>query len=255
MKIKSNMAFTLIEFLIAFAIFSTIALSVYGTFYSGMQINKKAKNFELFYRNIYWSFDLIQRDLENMVAFNDADKSLKAFSGNADGFSLVIPTNSGLKKVSYRLSEPNKIQVHKTQLGYHTSKNVPITTGHIQNEDQINYLVRQEQSWGQISPEDEILNKQVLNNSLKISYASADKETVLWHEEWTDDGFPVGVRLEMTFIDPDNPKHSVVIRKIIPISLRTNNTNPVLNQNPLFDLNNLLNQNTNPLGNLLKINQ
>ena len=258
MKTKPDIALTLIEFLVAFAIFSTIALSVYGTFYSGMQINKRTKNFENFYRSIYWTFDIVQRDIDNMVRFNmsNPDNPQESFSGDATGFSLIVPSEAGFKRISYRLAEPNEAHIHKVQIGFHTSRNISLTTGHIQNQEHTNYLIRQEEIWGKNSSKEEILNRHIVSNSLKISYASLDKDSLEWKNEWTDDSFPIAIRLEMTFLAPENPKESVVIQKTIPIVLKINNTkNSDINQSSVLDLNNFLNQNTFPIGNFLKINQ
>jgi|CXWL01.1.fsa_nt_gi type II secretory pathway pseudopilin PulG len=218
MKLKSSLALTLIEFLLAMAIFATIAVSVYSTFLTGIQISKKAKNFEGFYRNIRFTIEAIQNDLENMVPyqFKTQDPPVLAFYGDEHSFHLIVPTESGLKKIHYFLSDPTHVHIHKTQLGMHTAKNVAITTGEISNQKQTSVLIRQEQPWGQ-TPNDEILNKQILNNSWRVSYASWDEDKLIWNNEWIDPAFPIGIQIQMTFVDPSDSDHNIPINKIIYI--------------------------------------
>ncbi len=230
---KKNAALTLIEFLLAFAIFGIIALCLYGTFFSGLQISKRSENFEKSFRSIRWTLDTIQFDLENMVPYHSKDQnpSNMAFSGSNKDFSLVVPTDSGLKRIHYFLVDPQNAHIHTVQIGQHTSKNVAVTTNQMSNQQQTSYLIRQEQGWGQ-KVQDEVLNKQIIKNSLKISYGFMDKDVLTWTNEWKDDFFPLSVRFQIAFLDPENPKHSIPIQKtiIIPTGLWGKFTNDTKNQ-------------------------
>ena len=217
MKLRSSLALTLIEFLLAMTIFATIAVSLYATFFSGIQISKKAKHFEAFYRNIRFTVDTMQYDLENMVLFQfDLNPPVYAFSGDSESFTLIVPTESGIKKVSYFLDDPKNVRIHTVQLGMHTAKNVAIQANESSHQIPVSVLIRQEQSWGH-EPDNEILNKQILKDSLKISYASWEEENLVWNNEWKNALFPLGVRIQMTFADPSDDKNKVQIDKIIYI--------------------------------------
>lgn len=220
MKLKSSLALTLIEFLLAMAIFATIAVSVYSTFSTGIQISKKAKNFEDFYRNIRFTIEAIQNDLENMLPFqfDTQNPPLFSFYGDEHSFHLIVPTESGLDKIHYFLSDSANGNIHKVQIGTHTKKNVAVKTQETRNQKLVSALIRQGQAWGKNS-HDEILNKNILNGSWKISYGYLDDGSLAWSNEWSKPFFPISIRIQMTFVDPLDPTHNIPINKIVYIPL------------------------------------
>lgn len=224
MKYRSSNALTLIEFLLAITIFATVALSVYATFFNGIQISKKAKNFETFYRNIRFTLDTIQYDLENMLPyqFDTQDPPVTAFSGNANSFNLISGTDNSFKRIRYLLINPQEARIHSVQIGLHTSKNVSVQTGDLSNQPQVSYLIRQEEDWGK-PPVDEVLNKQIIQQDWKISYCSIDQDNnLIWKNEWNEITFPSAVKIELSFLDPDDPKHKIHLVKTIYIPLGAN---------------------------------
>ncbi len=89
---KNKNAFTLIELILGLSIFSIISLCLYGVFSGGIQVNRKSKNQNDFYREIRMSFSLMEKELENMVSYGFSaaryeDKS--SFMGSDNQISFI----------------------------------------------------------------------------------------------------------------------------------------------------------------------
>lgn len=211
--------FTLIEFLLGISIFSILALSLYMTFANGLKVSRRAQASLDLYREIRWSLEAISLDLENMIAFSylgEGTKPQLAFQGDAQSLSLVLATEDELRVVRYYQQHPQESHVHQVLIGSHASKNVPVIAKYEQTGDRIHFLIREEQPMTTLfksrgkeenAAATEVLSQNTQAGSLKFSYAYAqDKEakTITWQDEWHEPSLPAGVKIALTFIDPES---------------------------------------------------
>ncbi len=211
---KKRKGFSLIELLLALAIFSVIALSLYSTFAAGIQLNKRSEDIQKVYREVRWALETMVKEFENAATydFSASYPGQTPFRGNDDTVTFLLPTGEGLKFISYYLHDPDRGEVHTVEIGAAYSRNVPVIV-RSHEDPRLTYLVREERSFidylqspdshnGQI----EILCTQVKNEGLKFTYAflegKEENQRIVWRAPWTLPYVPSGVHLELTFIDP-----------------------------------------------------
>ena len=142
---KNNYGFTLIEMLLGVIIFSIIAVTVYATFSSGMQLNRRAEHVNTIAREVRWVFDNLTEDLEN-ARFYDFSKSYPdkiAFQGKSDRMDFLLAGPDGLRVVSYYLDEPDFGRVVKTVVGKRVKKLSSVLSNYTEKSN-VRFLVRQE---------------------------------------------------------------------------------------------------------------
>lgn len=221
--------FTLIEVLLGLTIFSIIALSLYSTFHSGIEINKRSEEDNKVYREARWLLDRLAKDLENMSSYDFANSypSLRAFNGDENRLSLVLPTEEGLKVVSYLLQSPQQDTVFKTIIGRHTKRNVSFIS-RFEERLNLDLFVRKESSFAdylQTEPdkdiEEEILSTSVKEGSLKFSYAFLEGEgenaKITWRDSWKEKYLPSGVRIQITLVKSGRLPEPVTMERDIYI--------------------------------------
>jgi len=204
--------FTLIELLLGLTLFSIVALSLYGTFSSGIKINKRFKKTGAIYRESMWSFQQFTKDIENMVPydFSNSYADKVAFSGNKSELKLLLETGKGLNVIEYKLQKPELGNIHKIIVESEATRKSSITTRY-EEETNTQHLVRSATAFVDFllekgAPDEEILSTKVLEGTLEFSYADWDPEDdkkIIWKEKWTEARFPVGVKIRMTFTDED----------------------------------------------------
>src|SRR3989338_11130298 len=226
MDLELKKGFTLIEIILGISIFALIALTFYSVFSNGIRINSRANKDEQLYRELRWSLDTLASDLENMVSYEGYNENVGPFQGTQQGLSLALPTESGLKLIRYSLDSPDAGKVFETRIGEHTSKNKRIVVNYTE-EEKIEFLVRDQtpllrSAENNKDDEDtpEILSTHVVPGSLKFSYGGEDKKAngekdFTWKNEWKDVHFPSVVRIELSFVDPDDPGTPLRVQKDI----------------------------------------
>lgn len=227
---KRISGFTLIEALLGLLIFSIIAVSLYGVFQSGIQINRRSDDGNQIYREIRWSLDRITKDLEGMVSYDFSvhDPERTAFAGSGDVVSFITAAENGLKTVSYSLRDPEEDAVYKVMVSRRQKQKKSVTARY-EEKDDIQLLVRTQRDFaGTFQPTTEtqesqrdILSPHVKTGSLKFSYAyyegSPESGKIVWRDTWHNKYIPSGVRVEITFVKNDKTKAPVTVRKNIYI--------------------------------------
>lgn len=224
---KKTKAFTLIEVLLGLTIFSIIALSLYSTFSSGIQLSRRSDQANRIYREARWFFDRLTLDLENMqtYSFDNSYPQLVSFAGTQDAITLILPTSQGLKSVSYVLRDPQNDSVYKTIIGKRSARPRVIVSKY---EEKMSWdlLVREEKSFAdylqqlpELTGKREVLSSHIQPGSLKFSYAYLEKQgektEMIWKDAWNQRYLPSGVRVTATFINPDPSKEPVTLDKDI----------------------------------------
>ena len=225
-----TIGFTLIELLLGISIFALVALSLYSTLASGIQLNRRSQNLNKIIQEARWSMEQIVHDLENIVPydFSNSYPDKAAFTGESDRISFILRTDSGLKVVSYYLYSPGKEEVEMTVIGKTITKNIPLITRREEISEEVSYLIREEQSFIDfLQPSDqqesdiEMLSTNIKSKSLKFSYAFLAEESaannIQWQNQWNQKYIPMGVRVEMTFLWPDNSGKEAFFQKDILI--------------------------------------
>lgn len=219
---KKNSAFTLIEILLGFLIFSIILVVLYSTFFSGMKIEERSVRDAAAYHQAKMSLDMMGRELEEAVMFNFENFSLerKAFEGSQNKISFLTPGKNGLVRVSYYLEDKDITRVHQTLIGGRYQKNVQATDLTSEAVPPL-CLVRSEEplvdllvEGGNGSQVQEILFDNVRRDSFGISYAylesAGENPRLVWKNAWANEYIPSGVRFELTiepFKKADPPLH------------------------------------------------
>ncbi len=230
--------FTLVEILLALGMVSIIAGSLYGTYASAIQIQKKTRRLEQLNRSAFWSLDVLALDVESMVPYhqkgNGGEDADDFFCGEASRLTLLRPTEDGLKEVRYFLMDPDYGVVHKVIVGSSSSRNTPITLTQTDDGERLQYLVREEKLFpseegdseeSQLGEELEILNRYVQEGSLKFSYAhvarGAAGDDVGWETAWKKTEHPSLIRVEMVLVNPQDSEDILALQKdiLVPLGL------------------------------------
>jgi len=219
--------FTLVELLLALSIFSVIALSLYGTFATGISLTKRSEKTDEVYRQVRWTLEKISAELENMVNydFSNSYPARLAFTGERDKITFIVPSDKGLKVVRYYLQSLEFGSVHKTIIGKHYSRNEDMVFLN-EKEAAIEALVREEVDFVEdISserPENRevsVMNSSIKKDGLKFSFAYQEEGVgaeikIVWKDRWDQKGVPSGIQVELICVDPDK-KENVSVRKNI----------------------------------------
>jgi len=160
------------------------------------------------------------------------DASGVFFKGTSRDVTFIVASPKGLRQVSYYLSEPENLDIHQTLVDYFSGKNRPITTTVTAERPKTMLLVREVRPfpYGDLKDirdetEIEILSSHVLEGSLKLSYAFLEAKSqlneVLWEDLWDKNYFPVGIRLDVSFVIPqgDNKISTIQKKLLIPLGL------------------------------------
>ena len=123
---KINSAFTLIELLLGLSIFSVVSLCLYASFSTGIHLSRRSEKNNKIYREIRWALEQMSLDLENAVFydFSNSYPGKLSFIGEDEKISFLLPSDEGLKVVSYYHMKPSESKIHQTLIGKTYSKNV-----------------------------------------------------------------------------------------------------------------------------------
>lgn len=176
MRKKNSLGFTLIEMLIVTAIISVVALAIYATLNNGIKIWQRL-NSQLPEEDLNIFFDKFSLDLRNSFKFSGIN-----FSGTID--TLEFPTLVNSLRLQKR-TVGKLIYVYEPQ-------------NRILNRYQVDFA-------GVYSGESNASCQQSLRNIrvLKFQYYLCDeqKKEYFWQDEWSNEGLPLAVRVELEFDD------------------------------------------------------
>ncbi len=208
--------FTLIELLLGLTIFSLIITCIYSTLAGGIHLSRRSQQQNDIYREMRWSLNWMSKDLENMVPYNFTNSYPEIFAcmGDDKKITFLLPTDDGLKVVSYYLASTQGGSIHKVTIGQTYKKNVSTMTKY-EEKYRVDSLVREEfdfadylQDPAQAKGEIEIVASNVRENGLKYSYGYLEGEksaTVAWKNNWSSNNLPRYVRIDIDFQSAQKP--------------------------------------------------
>ncbi|MBI5150013.1 MAG: prepilin-type N-terminal cleavage/methylation domain-containing protein [Candidatus Omnitrophica bacterium] len=215
---KSSRAFTLIELVLALSIFAVVAVCVYGTFWSGINLSRRAESEGAVYHQMRLAFDLMSAELENAVFydFSDSYPEQTAFEGEAGQVTFLTAARDGLKVVRYHLAAPQEGRVHQVMIGKTFKRNVSTLADYREEGGRLYDLIREQWDFAEylsgIAGEDhqeEIVATGITADGLKFSFGylpegkeKEDANGYEWHDKWTHSYIPLMVRIEMRARQP-----------------------------------------------------
>jgi prepilin-type N-terminal cleavage/methylation domain-containing protein len=219
-------AFTLLEVLLAVSITSIILVCVYTTFWSGMRINARSERDSKIYREVRWSFDLMKKDIGNMVFydFSNSYPDKMPFLGKNDEMTFIEPSEDGLKVIRYYLSTQAQGKVHKVTIGQTYKNNVDMVIRSDEASYRKMFLIREEIPFVDFLSnsteglKQEIISDQIRENSLSIQYGDIkDKNAseVTWTQEWHAPNLPKEIKVTMDFIVGEKKARTLSLTKEI----------------------------------------
>ncbi len=227
-RIKSqrySQGFTLIELLLGLGLFAIIGLIVYSTFASGVRLSRTFDVENEVYREARLTFDLISKELENMMPydFSGSYPEKTSFQGTSDQLMFLSFEKDSFKFIKYLLEKPTDSRIYQTIIGSTYARNVSTTLTEQLNQ-KINYLIREERDFidglretPEKRPDFEIVSTHVAEESLKFSYGyfESDQATELsWKNDWDFKYLPRVVRVELDFLMSDSEKNGQVQRRM-----------------------------------------
>lgn len=225
MRCRADRGFTLVELLLGLGISCVVMACVYGTFWAGVKLSHRFERGNSDHRQIRLAFDLISRELENMLPydFSNSYPDRRAFEGGEERIAFLAASPEGLKVVSYHLIPKQTGKIHKVMIGGVFKRNVDMV---IQNENGLRAydLVREETDFvdylNAAPPQlTEVIAGNVKEKSLKFSFGYLEDvktQSYLWKNEWHNGDLPLAVRLEMEFLPSEQSDTAVTMeRKIL----------------------------------------
>jgi len=227
MKIHRS-GFTFVELLLALGIFSIVAVTIAGTFAAGIKIHRRATNVNFEERDARLILDLLTQDLENAVYYNFENSSPEknAFEGDANQIRFLTATSAGLKVVRYSLVTLEKARVHQTLVGKHFSKLKSVLVFLRKDEEEGLVLLREEMNFADLfqtnpSTEQDVLTKFMKKDGLKFSFlykeGNLESSPLVWLDTWKEKGIPLGVKVQMSFVEREKDKQAYQISQRVYI--------------------------------------
>ncbi len=221
MTMKKRRGFSLIEAILALSIFSVLALCLYGTFSSGMMLNRRGETTDEVYRQMRWTMARVADELTSMVNydFKNSKSEMTACVGERDRIAFLLPTPQGLKIIRYQLDSLAYGTVHKTVVGEHYSDMKSILVNY--KETATNYaLIREEEDFasyfGDVADNNSspsgngrsVLSANIKAGGLKFLYAYQQGEEenfkIVWKDKWDLPQIPRAVQVQISFVDPED---------------------------------------------------
>jgi type II secretion system protein J len=203
--------FTLVELLLGLIIFSLVSVAVYSVFWGGIRLDYQSEVQNEVLREVRLAFDLLARELENMLFydFSSSYPEKVSFQAKPGEIMLLSSENDELKVISYFLEDPNDSEIVGTVMGGRYAKNIKIETVEKEEAKEF-YLVRTEQAFVDylsdkppVDKKQEVIATHLKENGLRFSFGIADSEEseeVTWSESWGFSYLPSYVKIEMDFI-------------------------------------------------------
>ena len=215
--------FSLIEALLGLAIFSVIAVTLYSTFWSGIQIDQRSE--DRIYRQASWALEGMARELQNATIydFSSSYPDINWFLGEKERIRFLVTTDEGIKVVQYYLEKEEEIFIHKVIIGKRSRKSISVTERRQEALVQ-EVLIREEQDLVDFinKSKDRSLKEVVCFNveeqGLKFSYAflesSENDSQLAWKDVWENNYVPAGIRVELKIVDSQTRSPLVIRRSI-----------------------------------------
>lgn len=205
-----NRAFTLIEILIASAIFSVVALSIYSAFQAGILSYRKIDSSSEIFQSARISLAKIELDLKNSFAYLASDNKAQ-FSGNTDSMEFLTAadyykdasSNPAIFRVKYSWNDSSKSLTRSYAMGLNALK-------------------------ADMAEEPAVLAGNVRN--LSFEYAYKNNNALIWQQSWPsqdDPGLtsqqekviPLAVRIKLSLEknSADAAEETVDFIKIVPL--------------------------------------
>ncbi|MBZ0166263.1 MAG: prepilin-type N-terminal cleavage/methylation domain-containing protein [Candidatus Omnitrophica bacterium] len=230
---RSRQAFTLIELILGLSLLTVVMLTIYSVFWGGIRLGYKAESAQDIYRQAYWSLDIMTRELENMVrySFKESYPEKSCFIGAKDKITFISPTPDGLKIIRYYLLAEDYGTVHKTIVNYNSYKKNVRVSERDHTAEATKILVRQEMDFARYVNEDgaedkltddddlEVIAVRVKADGLRFSYGSMESSeeggagAYTWLEEWGSTELPLGVKIELDLVAPEESEQVVHFTK------------------------------------------
>ena len=201
-KADQQKGFTLIEMILAFSILSVVLLSLYGAFWSGIEIQKRSEKAQTLIRQNVWTLDAMAKELESMISydFSKSEPEALAFTADALHVSFFLASEDGLKHIEYFLEKEEDVFIHRVEVKETLDENVSVVQEKQTSLDRY-ALVRSEESLesflkGSVQePEKEILLKGLLADGLGFSFAFLEKQSeqsvqIVWKDQWPENYIP-----------------------------------------------------------------
>ena len=236
--------FTVLEILLGLVIFSFIAAIVYNMFAMGIKLDAKTRRVHQWANETRLGLDLIARELENAFVLDvtgiDPEKS--SFQGLSNRLGFLIPAITGVDAVEYYLGLPNFGERRRVLIGGNSTFNKAVVAKRMTTDTQ-QFLIRRRIPWQSfMKNSDEGVEEQVITpglaaHGLRIRYSDGyqegsvsgqNEQSLHWLDQWDNDGLPVAVNIEMTFVN------GVVLNRVIVLPVAAaalkNNMAPAVNQ-------------------------
>ncbi len=224
-KIKNKKGFTILEILLSLCIVGIISATIYSTFWGGIRLSERAQLNGGILRDVRLSFELLKKDLENMVVYDFSNSYPDRFSltGTESELTCIIPTPQGLKAVHYVLAKRQEGKVHTVVVGERYKKNVTVTeqtTASLKTD----FLIREEIPFAEYLSQQgqniksELISDHVKENGIQFSYGYyADKNAsdLSWVNEWKYRDLPAEVKVHLDFVSKDKEAQIVSFAKDI----------------------------------------
>jgi prepilin-type N-terminal cleavage/methylation domain-containing protein len=219
--------FTLIEVLLTVMIVALIGGSLYATFAAGFKLDHRIKESFADLDESRIVSEELRRDLGRVVSydFSGSFPEQKAFVDNDEEFLFVIDDGRQLRWVRYRLVDEQKGEVHSTELGTTSKKNIAVTEI-VTTEETLQMLAREEGDFVQlfdpakaiVPDKSEILTKRIADQGWKILYAPSvtPQAKTEWRSGWKEDLLPAAVRVNLTLQNEKGQIKKIVSDFLLP---------------------------------------
>lgn len=205
---QSRQAFTLLEVLLAFLLFSVVSMTLFSIFYNGTKLSRRAKEDLTSEMSAYWGFDALRRDLERYLPYDTSESypGFKIFNGTSDAMQFLTLVQGEMTMVRYRFTSEDPDVVRSVNIGLRSKKNVTIQSGEVAGVTGVIVWVRETIPFLRFledqdtTPQTEVLVRGLSQPGQFLYRLVEESANVVWSEEWQSAKAPTAIRLQMEFI-------------------------------------------------------
>lgn len=185
---KSRRAFTLVELLIASAIFALVSVAVYSTFNSGMNVWRRVKEVNIEQRKIVLKLEKLAREIRQTFKYENI-----GFAGDKEKIYFAQVLDSELVRITYSFDKDKKT----------------LSRG-VNSLEEI--LEEKEDKEKKLEPEYTAYLSNIADLSFSYFYFDTEENAHLWKEEWKEEeGLPLAIKLEIETQDEKNYAETIFI--------------------------------------------
>ncbi|MFH0828161.1 MAG: prepilin-type N-terminal cleavage/methylation domain-containing protein [Candidatus Omnitrophota bacterium] len=170
--------FTFIEVIIASTIFAVISIAVYGVFNSGMNIWRRAENFNLEGRKRILRLEKINKELRCAFVFKKNEVFL---NGNKTSLQIPVIIDSEINEVTYRFDPARKALLRSV--------------------NRLPEIITAKQENDTLAPRETPYINEVENLAYSYYYFDLQKAEYVWGEDWRQGVLPLAVKINIIFED------------------------------------------------------